>query len=156
MKQWPGLKKHLRELDDKVLLCHCSLKQRCHGDLLVQLWDEVFLTKSAGESEDESGASAGELFQAAKARELVSDPEAESEEESGQEPVGAGWLGWCEPLSVGSGPLQRPIHDGAGRCSPGRWHPRQRRLPDSTVLDEIRWRKSKTRTKLLPGWRVEG
>ena len=30
------------------------------------------------------------------------------------------------------------MHDGAGLCSPGRWAPEQRRLPENTVLSELR------------------
>ena len=38
------------------------------------------------------------------------------------------------PLSTGSGPATRELHDGAGLCLPGRWSVDRRRLPDNSTL----------------------
>ena len=43
----------------------------------------------------------------------------------------AGWWGVREPVRTYKGPGRtgRPMHDGGGLCSPGRWQPRHRKLP---------------------------
>jgi hypothetical protein len=48
----------------------------------------------------------------------------------GPPPRGSGWWGKGAPLKVQQNFSPRDICDGAGLCSPGRWHPDKRRLPD--------------------------
>ena len=57
---------------------------------------------------NEEAAQAEELFRAAALRQQVEEPESQSDDE------GAGWRGRGNPLSVGSGPAERELHDGAG------------------------------------------
>ena len=57
-----------------------------------------------------------------------------SDEDSDGEPLpklGAGWWGRGPPLLVHLGPNKgdKPLEDGGGLCSPGRWSPATRRLP---------------------------
>ena len=49
----------------------------------------------------------------------------------GKDFVRAGWWGVGEPVRTYKGPGRtgRPMHDGGGLCSPGRWQPRLRKLP---------------------------
>ena len=70
------------------------------------------------------------------------DPTAEMEEiimskewaNSGPPPKGAGWWGRGAPIQVHAGHRQRNLEDGLGLCSPGRWRPKNRTLPE---LDDI-------------------
>ena len=35
-----GLKKEIGELEERTLLCHCGIHQRCHGDILLKILEE--------------------------------------------------------------------------------------------------------------------
>ena len=127
------LQQQLHQLTGKVLLCHCSLSEPCHGDVLIRAWEDRFLL-DVFLDEDGEAAQAEELFRAAALRQEVGEPESQSEDEAGQEPRGAGWRGKGDPLMVGSSPLTRELHDGAGLCSPGLWPIERRRPPGSPLL----------------------
>ena len=105
--------------------------------MLIRAWEEKFLAGDTNDPGDEAAQTEG-LFRAAALRQTVEEPESQSEDEPGQEPRGAGWRGMEPPLTTGSGPATREIHDGAGLCSPGRWPIEKRRLPDNEVNDETR------------------
>ena len=51
-------------------------------------------------------------------------------DENPQPSKGAGWFGMGPPLQVRQNYRVRPFEDGAGICSPGRWTPKKRLLPD--------------------------
>ena len=51
-------------------------------------------------------------------------------DENPQPSKGAGWFGLGPPLQVRQNYRVRPFEDGAGICSPGRWTPKKRLLPD--------------------------
>jgi hypothetical protein len=51
-------------------------------------------------------------------------------------PRGSGWWGHGAPIRVQQNYKVRDLVDGAGLCSPGRWHPHNRRLPDNEGLAE--------------------
>ena len=122
------MQSQLVQLTDKVLLCHCSLTEPCHGDVLIRTWQKRFV-EAEGQDSEEEAAQAEELFRAAEQRSQVEEPESQSDDEPGQEPRGAGWRGTGEPLLVGRGPHEREVHDGAGLCSPGRWAIEKRNRP---------------------------
>ena len=132
----PSMQSRLVQLTNKVLLCHCSPTEPCHGDVLINAWENRFLNVEEQDSEGEA-AQAEELFRAAELRQTVEEPESQSEDEPGQAPRGAGWRGKGPPMSVGRGPTEREFHDGAGLCSPGRWQFDQRILPDTPILQEF-------------------
>ena len=104
-----SMQRQLVQLTDRVLLCHCSLTERCHGDVLIRAWEKKFLDAEGQDSEAEA-AQAEELFRAADQRSQVEEPESQSDDEPGQEPRGAGWRGNGEPLLVGRGPHEREVH----------------------------------------------
>ena len=56
--------------------------------------------------------------------------------DAGPPPLGAGWTGNGRPSMVGRGNKCRPIRDGGGLCSPGRWQKSERKLPDTSHLRE--------------------
>jgi hypothetical protein len=53
---------------------------------------------------------------------------------SGPPPRGCGWWGRGAPIQVLHGYRTEDLVDGAGLCSPGRWHPSKRILPDTGDL----------------------
>ena len=137
LKSTPSLERQLGQLNDKVLLCHCEASEPCHRDVLIKAWEDKFLTRGTREKYEEA-AGAEELLRAAGLRETVEEPESQSEDEPGQASRGSGWRGLGSPMKIGRGTKAREIHDGAGLCSPGRWTPEQRRLPENDVLTELR------------------
>ena len=137
LRSTPTLLGQLDQLSDKVLLCHCETSEPCHGDILIKAWKERFLDKAQNNTPGEA-AGAEELLRAARLRETVEEPESQSEDEPGQATRGSGWRGQGPPMMIGRGSKAREMHDGAGLCSPGRWAPEQRRLPENTVLSELR------------------
>ncbi len=72
------------------------------------------------------------MLRAAEAgpRAAADSDSSDTEPDEGALPVGSGVRGVGPPLTVGRGPKQRDLCDGAGICSVGRWAPRQR--PSST------------------------
>ena len=69
--------------------------------------------------------------------------ETASEPKTGQEPRGAGWFGDSEPLTVGSGEMQRQ-HDGAKLRSLRRWTAEHRSLPRRRSAEQSQRMSGKT------------
>jgi hypothetical protein len=87
-------------------------------------------THHAPPTASEVRAEATSRMSAVKARAtgVVTEDDAEPDDDAA--PAGAGWCGTCAPLQVGSGSRTRCLNDGNGLCSPGRWEPEDRELPD--------------------------
>ena len=51
---------------------------------------------------------------------------------------GAGWWGHGSPVRAHRKGVSKALVDGAGLPSPGRWGPKQRRLPDDDVAKDVR------------------
>ena len=64
----------------------------------------------------------------------ASDPEAE---DPGGQRLGDGWWGRGPPMMARRGRRKRPVQTGGGFCSPGRWAPAARRLPDGPAAREM-------------------
>ena len=68
--------------------------------------------------------------------------------------IGAGWWGKGKPLLIEKDLKIREYNDGAGLCSPGRWRPEDRNLPDTVdltlvlVKQLIAW-EERTKPKML-------
>ena len=131
----PSLMSQIPQLEDKILLCHCRKDEACHADVLIRIFDEHFRDK--GEDGNDP-PEAPELEAAARNRQVLEEEEPDTEPDEGAAPAGSGWLGVGQPLQVGQGPQARGFRDGAGLCSPGRWAPEARRLPESNLLKRIR------------------
>ena len=82
--------------------------------------------------------------------------------QEGSQPVaGSGWMGFGPPLQVRQNYKVRDFEDGAGLCSPGRWPPSRRRLPEtgnlvrelsqSMKLDAKSWEKT---TFAMLAWKL--
>ena len=117
------------ELQDRVLLCHCAAEEECHADVMIKLFDEHFCARR---DEEELPPEAEELVRAAANHEHVREDEPGTEPDEDAAPAGSGWCGRGPPLEVGQGPKAR------GLCSPGRWAPQDRNLPDGPAIQEIR------------------
>ncbi len=89
-----------------------------------------------------------ELYRAAEDREVHMQDDSDTEPDQDALPKGAGYRGLGPPLSVGSGRSRRPLYDGGGLCSPGRWPPHRRPCVSSACLAELR----KTTLKCLDDW----
>ena len=131
----PSLMSQIPQLEDKLLLCHCRKDEACHADVLIRIFDEHFRDK--GEDGNDP-AEAPELEAAARTGKYWKKKEPDTEPDEGAAPAGSGWLGVGQPLQVGQGPQARGFRYGAGLCSPGRWAPEARRLPESNLLKRIR------------------
>ena len=103
----PELKAKVRSLAGKQLLCRCPAGAPRHADVLI--------AKSARLEEDDATSSEDEFGTAKPAR-------------------GAGWWGRGAPVQVFKGTASRPMQDGGGLCSPGRWPPSRRRLPSQAAM----------------------
>ena len=110
----------LKDLSGRVLVCHCAEHEPCHADVLIK----EFMSLGGAGAEEEDATS--------------------DEDELGQPklPRGSGWLGHGDPVQVGSGARVKGLRDGGGLCSPGRWSPSRRRLPDlgldiAALLDSV-------------------
>jgi len=75
----------------------------------------------------------------------VEDDEADAD----AAPAGAGWRGRGKPMTVGSGSQERPLEDGAGLCSPGRWLPQHRKLPTHSVAHALGQRLAEEASRLF-------
>ncbi len=79
-----------------------------------------------------------ELLDAEKQVHDHDEQDTDTEADEGALPLGSGVLGRGMPLMVGRGPTARPLQDGAGLCSPGRWSPSQRTVVTQKDIVELR------------------
>ena len=52
-------------------------------------------------------------------------------------------------MTIGRGTKARELHDGAGLCSPGRWIPEQRKLPENEIVEKFSQKIKKPVTERL-------
>ncbi len=79
-----------------------------------------------------------ELYRAASDRRVAEETASDTEPDEGALPRGAGYRGIGPPLFVGGGDRLRPLYDGGGLCSPGRWPPHRRPCVQSATLGRLR------------------
>ena len=71
---------------------------------------------------------------------------------------GTGWVGRSVPVMVGRGARVRPLQDGGGLCSPGRWPsearvlPPARRVVHDILVAAIRESEQLSRGQLAQNW----
>lgn len=113
----------LRCLGGKWLRCHCRLCMLCHADALI---------RSHAAAVAQGGHAQGRLAQEWLGAE---GPPARRAPAGGQHapPDVAG-----DPILVSHKGRLRGLVDGAGLCSPGRWHPKQRELGDTVAAARVR------------------
>ena len=112
------------------LICHCTSKQACHTDAIIDSFHILF--PDAYDRENTAGeppTSEVLNYLALLRQEPESDPGSSADE--GVPCPGAGWIGTGEPMMVGAGYTSRPLCDGQSLASPGRWPPHARRCLSS-------------------------
>ncbi len=91
-----------RNLGGRKLWCHCKPEERCHGDILAEIYDREWKALEQGTPEEARATPEG-WQPCEEARRAISR-------------VGRG-----EPLSTSKRGTASHIVDGAGLCSPGKW-----------------------------------
>ena len=119
--------KDLRALGGKTLLCHCADGEDCHGGVLIDLYKAAWApqgpTQDHGPLEDGLPTRVSEM-------DYTEEENMKEGEQDGEEVAWKGWIGRGPPRMVEFMGKQRAFHDGGGLCSPGRWRPEDRRLPE--------------------------
>ena len=118
-----GFMDKLLTLEGTRLMCHCSLGQRCHGDVLRKLFTRR--VREAADSQSKLPPSDEVAFAAAADRRaLQTQQRLKASLLERQWPSRAAGRG--DPLFVGHGWQRRLLADGVGFCSPGMWPPSKR------------------------------
>ena len=117
-KKWDRV--DLEKIRGELLLCHCGHGVACHGDILAELAEQT-VEAEAPDVKMAEGIEDG----------LGVRPDPEPEEKTQEETAGqARWRGRGPPRQVQVMGKWKPFQDGGGLCSPGRWPPERRRLPE--------------------------
>ena len=113
-------RRHLGSLSGKGLVCHCASDQPCHIDSIVKVYKEFFEVPPEEKVVDPYE----------KLREELAEKDTSDEDEQGRirPKKGSGVLGGGAPIHYFTGGKKKWFEDGAGLCSPGRWHPEKRGL----------------------------
>ena len=124
------LKSSLRSLSGRSLVCHCTVGQQCHGDVIIK----SFKGKFSGTYDREilsTGPPAAEAlnFMDNLREEPPSDSGSSADE--GAPSKGAGWRGHSDPMMMGTGYTTHEPCDGQSLSSPRRWSPDKRRYTES-------------------------
>ena len=123
--------KDLLELEGRKLACHCRLNQRCHGDVLIDLFSKLRESKIQDHSlpapSDERARAEADRRRADGAGGTVSQATLDR-----QRPTLI--CGFGDPLWIGRGSARRLLADGGGLCSPGMWPPEKRHKPRGLAL----------------------
>ena len=127
-----GLKEKVGLLRGKTLLCHCSLQESCHADVLIRMAAESVADNEVTLVEDEGDAASDASWD-----DGLPERVGEVGGAMGTVPLGmpgpasaeVPWRGVGNPRRAWCMGRNRPFEDGGGLCSPGRWRPSQRRPP---------------------------
>ena len=130
------LQSTLWTLSGARLICHCSAKQDCHADAIIEAYRTRFPNAFDRNADSGITPSADVLNYFALLRQ---EPESDlgSSADEGVPGPGAGWVGRGEPMKVGTGYTSRPVCDGLSLASPGRWPPHARRYPTTEHWEEV-------------------
>ena len=85
------------------LVCHCSARQTCHADVIIEAYRRRF--PNSFDRTSDNGVTPTSSVQNYSAN------QAHRQMREFQDP-GAGWVGKGEPMMVGSGYTSRPVCDG--------------------------------------------
>ena len=134
----------IKGLSGKVLLCHCDPNQLCHGDVFISRFKRI------AENATEDPAPTIELDTAGSSMAPV-----EGKCPQGTQPPAVlpcvdegpvpnrGWLGRGPARTSSFMGRGRTFEDGGGLCSPGKWPPSRRNLPDCIKPDFMDQAKAK-------------
>ena len=122
------LRFQLWSLSGLRLICHCSARQTCHADAIIDAFRADFpqaYDRSDSSSLPPSGAVLDYISRLRE--EQDSDEDTTADEEAA--PAGSGWRGSGKPMQVGTGYTSREYCDGQSLASPGRWPTDSRKYP---------------------------
>ena len=131
----PILLSRLWTLSGLRLVCHCVPSQRCHGDILIEKFMELYPSAFDRSRSTDTPNAATLSYLAALREEPPSDPGSSADEGAPQ--AGSGWTGIGSSMTVGIGYTARPFCDGQSLASPGRWVPEQRRYPSHPAWSAV-------------------
>ena len=113
-------------LEGLKLMCRCTPSQRCHGDVMIQVFNSLKSSSLASASAPPpTDTEAREAADAKKA--LAKQDRVGQVTRARQKPTKVGGAG--EPIMIGHGDTRRLLADSAGLCSPGLWPPAKRFKP---------------------------
>ena len=121
----PNLLSRLWTLSGLQLVCHCAPSQRCHGNILIQKFSELYPDAFDRSNSIIAPDSETMNYLAALREEPPGDQGSSADE--GAPSAGSGWTCIGSPMTVGTGYTSRSFCDGQSLASPGRWVPVQRR-----------------------------
>ena len=125
-----SLRSRAGELEGRKLMCHCSLDEDCHGDVLIELYKkhvrDITENTRADPPEDKDVQA-----EATRRRQAVAGA-APKDLDGRSEPTVAAGEG--PPLYVFKGHHRRVLSEGGGLCSPGLWPPDRRFEPEGGLL----------------------
>ena len=114
------------------LLCHCTLEQECHADVITAEYGRQFPDAHDRDGPDPHVPSSSVLNLLSRLREEPDSSDGSSADEAAPRET-AGWRGTGKPMEVGLGYTSQEISDGQGLASPGRGSPEERRYPDKAL-----------------------
>ena len=122
------LQMRLGALANVTLWCDCSGGETCHGHAIIQAF------QAGAHLQPQRNAALvgrGSLPQAKlrKLQQVLEVQEIGPVDLQEGPAAGSGWRGTGAPIQVTFKGVNRDLHDGAGLCSPGRWIPKHRQLP---------------------------
>ena len=130
------LQSTLWKLSGARLICHCSAKQACHADVIIEAYRRRFPNSFDRTSDNGETPTSSVLNYLALLRQ---EPESESgsSADEGVPGPGAGCVGSGDPMMVDSGYTSRAVCDGLSLSSPGRWAPHARKYPTTEHWREV-------------------
>ena len=133
------VERDLKELRGKTLLCHCRGDQSCHADVLIEMLMESGQSQ-AGKKEAVDTAEMCDDGLPERTTEACQE-EGCKEKQDQAEDEWPGWIGKGVPRVAPFMGKSRSYQDGGGNCSPGRWPPAKRCLPEigqSRLMEDLR------------------
>ena len=130
------LQSTLWKLSGARLICHCSAKQACHADVIIEAYRSRFPNSFDRSSDNGETPTSSVLNYLALLRQ---EPESESgsSADEGVPGPGTGWVGKGDPMMVGSGYTSGAVCDSLSLSSPGRWAPHARKYPTTEHWGEV-------------------
>ena len=124
----PEFRNQIMNLEGRRVACTCSLFPRCHGDVFIEVFEEVRADLlEAGCQDPPTDEEA--LAAAARQRTTWKQQRTKPGFEERQRPSQTHWVG--EPITVGHAESKRPVSDGGGlRCL---WPPERRYEPSGVA-----------------------
>ena len=130
------LQSTLWRLSGARLICHCSARQACHADVIIEAYRRRF-PNSFDQISDNGVTPTSSVLNYLPLQRQEPESESGSSADEGVPGPGTGWVGKGEPMMVGSGYTSRAVCDGLSFSSLGRWAPHARKYPTTEHWREV-------------------